>query len=67
MELEDRPMKTHPTLNSWCKENGYDGVTKKCLLSAFNSNNPKIQDLAKKHKLRGIADGESKKEIFGRK
>ena len=47
----------HLTLSSWCKSNGYDGVTKECLLNAFSSDNPKIQSLAKKEKLKGIANG----------
>jgi len=57
VELADKPMKTHLTLSSWCKSNGYNGVTEKCILSAFNSDNPNIQKLAKKEKLKGIANG----------
>lgn len=54
MELEKRPTQTHLTLNSWCKANGYDGVTSECVLNAFNSDNPKVQKLAKKEKLKNI-------------
>ena len=46
------------TLNEWCSRNGYDGVTKECVMSAFNSDNPDIIKLAKREKLKGlIKDG----------
>tara|TARA_Y100001938_G_scaffold145850_1_gene223456 strand:- start:4132 stop:4287 length:156 start_codon:yes stop_codon:yes gene_type:complete len=45
------------TLRKWCESNGYDGVTKECVTSAFHSDNPKIQELAKRKKLEGIIDG----------
>ena len=45
------------TLRGWCEKNGYPGITKECVLSAFNSDNPKIQQLAKRKKLEGIIDG----------
>ena len=54
MESEKKPTQTHLTLSSWCKENGYNGVTKECVLSAFSSDNPKIQTMAKREKLKGI-------------
>ena len=46
-------------LKDWCAKNGYGpGVTKECVLSAFNSNDPGIQKLAKREKLKGlIKDG----------
>ena len=44
------------TLREWCQKNGYNGVTKECVLSAFQSNNPKIQELAKRKKLEGMID-----------
>ena len=50
----------------WCRSNNYPGVTDECVLSAFQSNDPKIQDLAKKAKLKGIANGK-KENLFGRK
>lgn len=50
-------MRTHLTLNSWCETNGYGTATKECIMSAFGSNDPHIQKLAKKEKLKGIANG----------
>jgi len=50
------------TLKAWCDSNGYDGVTKECILSASGSENPKVVALAKKAKLTGIA-----KDIKGKK
>lgn len=48
------------TLADWCKKNKYPGVTQECVVSAFQSNNPKIQELAKREKLKGlIKNGES--------
>ena len=46
-------------LKDWCAKNGYGpGITKECVLSAFNSNDPGIQKLAKREKLKGlIKDG----------
>ena len=45
------------TLRDWCTKNGHKGVTKQCLLSAFQSENPKIQAMAKREKLKGVARG----------
>ena len=42
------------TLRDWCIKNNYPGVTKECVMSAFNSNNSRIVDLAKKEKLKGM-------------
>lgn len=42
------------TLRQWCEKNGYDGVTKECVTSAFQSPDPKIQQLAKRKKLEGM-------------
>ena len=42
------------TLRGWCEKNGYPGVTKECVLSAFQSDNPEIQELAKRKKLEGL-------------
>jgi len=42
------------TLKQWCESNGYTGVSKECVLSAFNSDNPDIQQLAKRKKLEGL-------------
>ena len=57
MELEKKPMRTHLTLSSWCETNGYGTTTKECIMSAFGSNEPHIQELAKKEKLKGIPNG----------
>ena len=35
------------TLNDWCKTNGYPGVTRECIISASNSDDPKLRDMAK--------------------
>ena len=45
------------TMGEWCTKNGYSGVTSECVLSAFNSNDPKIQKLAKREKLKGMLNG----------
>tara|TARA_Y100001963_G_C6487386_1_gene311808 strand:+ start:132 stop:290 length:159 start_codon:yes stop_codon:yes gene_type:complete len=42
------------TLKGWCQSNGYPGVTKQCILNAFNSDDPNIQHLAKREKLKGM-------------
>ena len=34
------------TIDQWCGANGYDGVTKECLLSAAQQEDPKIQAMA---------------------
>ena len=47
-------VKKHITLESWCDKNGYGGVTKECVMSAFQSQNPDIVELAKKEKLKGM-------------
>ena len=45
-------------LKDWCSKNGYPGVTKECVASAFNSDDKEIQNLAKREKLKGlIKDG----------
>tara|TARA_R110002096_G_scaffold240636_1_gene432499 strand:+ start:1251 stop:1394 length:144 start_codon:yes stop_codon:yes gene_type:complete len=46
--------------------NGYGKVSKECLSSAFQSNDPKIQDLVKKEKLKGIAQKKNAKTLFKR-
>ena len=42
------------TLADWCNKNKYPGVNKECIVSAFQSNDPKIQELAKREKLKGL-------------
>ena len=61
------------TLKDWCEKNGYDGVTKECVISASNSPDEEVQEMAKQHKLKSIAggsDGKGKgkreKVYFGR-
>ena len=61
------------TLKNWCEKNGYDGVTKECVISASNSPDKEVQDMAKQYKLKSIAGGndgkgKNKKEkiYFGR-
>tara|TARA_Y100001963_G_C6403769_1_gene275306 strand:+ start:93 stop:299 length:207 start_codon:yes stop_codon:yes gene_type:complete len=46
------------TLKQWCEVNGYDGVTKECIQSAMNQDNPELNALAKQHLLRGVAENE---------
>jgi hypothetical protein len=46
------------TLNQWCKLNGYEGVTKECIQSAMNQDNPRLNKMAKTHLLRGVAKDE---------
>ena len=58
--MPDKPI---VTLKAWCEQNNYPGVTKECVLSAFNSNDPEVQKLAKREKLKGvIANGYSREE-----
>ena len=42
--------------------NGYPGVTKECITSAFQSPDDKVQKLAKKEMLKGILYGKEEKE-----
>ena len=42
------------TMEAWCKKNGYEGVTKECVLSASQQQDPKLQEMAKKHLKQGI-------------
>ena len=41
-------------LSDWCKKNNYPGVTRECVLSAFNSDNPEVVNLAKREKIKGM-------------
>ena len=43
------------TLKQWCQANGHDGVTEQCIMSASGSENKRIVELARKHRLSGIA------------
>ena len=42
------------TMKQWCEKNGYDGVTKECLLSASQQENPKLKEMAEEHLKTGI-------------
>ena len=42
------------TLRDWCIKNNYPGVTKACVMSAFQSDNPQVVELAKREKLKGL-------------
>ncbi len=37
------------TMESWCKKNGYNGVTKECLLSASQQEDGKLRKMAETH------------------
>jgi len=45
-------------LREYCKINGYGGITKKCVDSAFQAKDPKIVVQAKRYKLTNIAKEE---------
>ena len=49
------------TLNQWCKSKGYGGVTKDCVISAFNSSDENISKMAKREKLKGVIDNVKRK------
>ncbi len=51
------------TLADWCRKNKYPGVTKECVMSAFQSDDPKIQAMAKKEKLKGVIDNVKEEKI----
>ena len=42
------------TMVQWCKSNGYDGVTKECLLSASQQEDSKLKKMAEEHLKTGI-------------
>ena len=44
------------TLSGWCQKNGYPGITKQCVMSAFQSPDPQIQNLAKREKMKGMIE-----------
>lgn len=41
-------------MKQWCEKNGYNGVTKECLLSASQQENPKLKEMAEEHLKTGI-------------
>ena len=53
------------TLREWCVNNNYPGVTKECILSASQSDDPKLRDMAKSAKLINLASDDQ--GLYGRK
>ena len=53
------------TLREWCVNNNYPGVTKECILSASQSDDPKLRDMAKSAKLTELATDDA--GLYGRK
>ena len=43
-------------------KNNYPGVTKACVMSAFQSDNPQVVELAKREKLKGVLKNVGKEE-----
>ena len=41
-------------MKAWCKVRGYDGVTKECIMNAFNSSSDEVHKMAKREKLKGV-------------
>ena len=37
-------------------KNNYPGVTKACVMSAFQSDNPQVVELAKREKIKGVIE-----------
>ena len=50
------------SLKNWCLSNGYNGVTKECILSAFQSQDEKVQSMAKKQMLKGMSYGKEEEK-----
>ena len=50
------------SLKNWCLSNGYNGVTKECILSAFQSQDEKVQSMAKKQMIKGMSYGKEKEK-----
>ncbi|QDP57972.1 MAG: hypothetical protein Tp1124DCM412261_29 [Prokaryotic dsDNA virus sp.] len=57
------------TMKEWCDKNGYDGVTKECLISASEQDDPKLKSMAKEHLSKGIINKVKEKDndIYARK
>ena len=47
------------TLDRWCRMNGYGGVTEDCIKAAIQSQDSKINKMAKKVKLQSIVKGDA--------
>ena len=41
-------------LKNWCLSNGYNGVTKECVMSAYQSQDKKVQKMARKEMIKGV-------------
>ena len=52
------------SLKNWCMSNGYNGVTKECVMSAFQSQDKKVQNLAKKEMIKGISNVKEEEEKY---
>ena len=50
------------SLKNWCFSNGYNGVTKECILSAFQSQDEKVQSMAKKQMIKGMSYGKEEEK-----
>ena len=50
------------SLKNWCLSNGYNGVTKECIRSAFQSEDEKVQSMAKKQMLKGMSYGKEEEK-----
>ena len=46
------------TLDRWCRMNGHNGVNEDCIKAAIQSQDPKINKMAKRAKLQSIVKGE---------
>tara|TARA_Y100000310_G_scaffold343883_1_gene453687 strand:+ start:5284 stop:5544 length:261 start_codon:yes stop_codon:yes gene_type:complete len=53
------------SLHKWCSINGYPGVTRECIDSAGQSNDPKIIEMAKKALLQDIASTKKRRSTNG--
>ena len=52
------------SLQNWCMSNGYNGVTKECVMSAFQSQDEKVQKLSKKEMIKGISNVKEEEEKY---
>ena len=59
-------LKPQSNLKEWCQKNGYDGVTQECVMSAYQSQDPKIQQMAKEATLKKITKKTNQRSPYGR-
>lgn len=50
------------SLKNWCESNGYNGVTQECIRSAFQSQDKKVQSMAKKQMIKGMSYGKEEEK-----